>query len=1167
MSRIHILTLLTTLLGNIAHADQTLHTFERVQLTDTYYSEGANFGDLNGDGVADIVYGPYWFAGPDYAKKHEIYEPVAQPTEQYADNFFSWVYDFNADGFNDILVVGFPGTPGYVYENPGNKRHGEHWPRHEIADWVSNESPQFKDLVGDARPELACSRDGFYGYLTPDWEQPFSPWTFHRTSRQVAHKRFGHGLGIGDVNGDTRQDILASNGWFEQPANLNGDPMWKFHPVEFAEAAADLFAYDVDGDGDNDVITSLSAHNYGLAWYEQTRVDGTIAFRKHLIMGRETTDNKYGVLFTEPHSVNLADIDGDGLKDICTGKTYYSHHKQSPMWGAGAVVYWFQLQRDENGVEWIPRKADGEAGIGRQLVVGDINDDQLPDFVMGGMKGCHVLLHKKEDVDEQTYLRAQPQPVRKMMDGLEPLAAAKQMTTRPGFKVQLAAGEPQIHQPIAFTTDHKGRLWVAEAYTYPIRAPEGQGRDKIVILEDTDLDGTLDSRKVFAENLNLVSGLEVGFGGVWVGAAPYLLFIPDRNHDDKPDDAPQVLLDGFGYQDTHETLNAFIWGPDGWLYGCHGVFTHSRVGKPGTPDSDRTPMNAAVWRYHPTRHEFEVFCQGTSNPWGVDFNDHGHAFITACVIPHLYHVIQGARYQRQGGQHFNPHTYDDIKTIADHAHYVGRLQDSAWWGHEPKLTHTNSTAGGGHAHCGAMIYLGDNWPAAYRNSIYFNNVHGNRVNNDILTRNGASYVGSHGRDFLFANDHWFRGINLKYGPDGSVHLIDWYDRNACHRTNPEIWDRSNGRVYRVSYGDIKPIGVDLSKKKNVQLAKLHLHENEWYVRMARRLLQERAAAASDAGAVRPIADAHAELRATLNNNGDVTRRLRALWTLHATYGLENKDYVKLLSDSNEHVRSWAIQLHLERKRPDTDTLGQLVIMAKNDPSQLVRLYLASALQRLPIDDRWEIATGLIGHSEDANDHNLPLMIWYGIEPLVAADAKRAMALIEKSMIPIVNRYVIRRASSQPETISPVIALLSDPKSKNANMILDEVLQSFEGRVGIRMPATWRAAYEQLLKSEDTSIKQKADRVAVAFGDRRILPRMRNVLANKAEPIAQRREALSVLIDANDREAGPAMLVALEEPSLRSDAIKALAAHQGLDIPKKLLSMYAQFHSSRTPRCN
>ncbi|MCA9218388.1 MAG: hypothetical protein KDB27_35205, partial [Planctomycetales bacterium] len=763
--------------GHARCDEHKIDVFERQNLTHTYYSEGVNFGDLNNDGHQDAVYGPYWFAGPDFSQKHEIYKPVPQPTEGYADHFFCWTYDFNGDERQDIFVVGFPGTPAFVYENPGNENHDKHWPKHQVFDWVSNESPQWTDLVGNERPELVCTRDGFFGYVTPNWDKPFEPWTFHRISDQVAAKRFGHALGVGDVNSDNRNDIIMQSGWYEQPKTLGG--LWTFHAYEFSQAGgADMFAYDVDGDGDNDVITSLAAHAFGLAWFEQIEENGEPTFRRHIIMGEKASENKYGVVFSELHSVALADVDGDGLKDICTGKTYYSHHKQAPMWDAGAVVYWFKLVRTSDGVDWIPFKADDEAGIGRQLIVGDVNGDAIPDMISGGMKGCHVLLHSKKDVDHQSWLEAQPQPRKQIQAGLEPADAAKQMTVPPGFNVQLAAGEPMVHQPIAFTTDHRGRLWVAEAYNYPIRAPEGQGKDKIVILEDTDKDGTLDSRKEFITGLNLVSGLEVGFGGVWVGAAPYFMFIPDKDGDDVPDGEPQILLDGFGYQDTHETLNAFIWGPDGWLYGCHGVFTHSRVGKPGTSDADRVPMNAAVWRYHPTRHEFDIFARGTSNPWGVDFDDNGQAFLTACVIPHLWHVVQGARYQRQGGQHFNPYLYDDIKTIADHSHYTGNIRDSAWWGHEPELSDSVSIAGGGHAHCGAMIYLGDNWPAKYRNSIYFNNIHGNRVNNDILERNGSGYVGHHSNDFLMANDKWYRGINLKYGPDGTVHLIDWYDKNA-----------------------------------------------------------------------------------------------------------------------------------------------------------------------------------------------------------------------------------------------------------------------------------------------------------------------------------------------------------------------------------------------------
>src|SRR5207248_1335682 len=219
--------------------------------------------------------------------------------------------------------------------------------------------------------------------------------------------------------------------------------------------------------------------------------------------------------------------------------------------------------------------------------------------------------------------------------GLSPDQAAKEMTLPPGFKATLFAGEPDVKQPIAFAIDDRGRVWVAEAYTYPVRAPEGQGKDRILVFEDTNGDGKFDRRTVFMEGLNLVSGLEVGFGGVWVGAAPYLMYIPIIDGDSpKPGGPPKILLDGWDYQrDTHETLNTFTWGPDGWLYGCHGVFTHSRVGKLGTPEGQRVPINAGIWRYHPTRHVFEVFAHGTSNPWGLDFDEHGQAFCEACVIP------------------------------------------------------------------------------------------------------------------------------------------------------------------------------------------------------------------------------------------------------------------------------------------------------------------------------------------------------------------------------------------------------------------------------------------------------------------------------------------------------------------------------------------------------
>lgn len=575
--------------------------------------------------------------------------------------------------------------------------------------------------------------------------------------------------------------------------------------------------------------------------------------------------------------------------------------------------------------------------------------------------------------------------------GLSGEDAVRAMDVPEGFSVTLAASEPDIVRPIAFTMDHRGRLWVAEAHTYPERAPEGEGEDRILIFEDTTGDGKLDSRKIFIEGLNLVSGMELGHGGVWVGAAPKLLFIPIDENGEKPAGPPEVLLDGWGYEDTHETLNSFRWGPDGWLYGTHGIFTHSNVGKPGTPEELRQKLNAGVWRYHPVRHEFEVYAHGTSNPWGIDFNDYGHPFITACVIPHLFHVIQGGRYHRQAGQHFNPYTYDDIKTHADHVHWVGDNGPHAG-------NFRSGEAGGGHAHAGAMFYLGAKHWQQDRNTLLMNNIHGYRVNADIIEREGSGYTASHGKDFLMTNDSWSQWLDYRYGPGGSVFAIDWYDKNQCHSPNEDVHDKTLGRIYKISHEQDEFIQIDLSQKSSQELVEYQLHTNDWYVRHARLILQQRG----------PDAQVHQALKKILHENPDITRKLRALWALHVTEGLTDRELINLLDHSSEYIRGWAVQLLAEDKEVPGRGIKKFTQMAKDDASSLVRLYLSSVLQRIEPAERWDILEGLHAHAEDADDHNLPLMIWYGMEPLVEQDLDRALELAMNTALPKILPYTIKR---------------------------------------------------------------------------------------------------------------------------------------------------------------
>ncbi len=733
--------------------------------------------------------------------------------------------------------------------------------------------------------------------------------------------------------------------------------------------------------------------------------------------------------------------------------------------------------------------------------------------------------------------------------------AASVMKVPDGFSVKVFAAEPDVKQPIAMTLDDRGRVWIAEAYEYPIRAPGNKGRDRILIFEDTDGDGHFDNRKVFAEGLNLVSGLEVGFGGVWVGAAPYLMFIPDRNGDDVPDAEPEILLDGWGWQDTHETLNTFSWGPDGWLYGCHGVFTYSRVGKPGTPDNERVPLNAAIWRYHPTRHKFEVFSEGTSNPWGVDFNDWGQAISTACVIPHLWHNIQGGRYQRQAGEHENRYTYDDIKTIADHLHYLGNNPHA---GNE-----RSDQAGGGHAHAGAMIYLGGAWPEKYRNQIFMNNIHGQRINMDILEPRGSGYVGSHGPDFLLTQDKASQMLNFRYGPDGQVYVIDWYDMQACHDPHADAHDRTNGRIYKIIYGDTnaKSPAVDLAKSSDLELAELTLNKNDWYVRHARRILQERAAAGKiDEAAL-------ARLREIATSNPDETRRLRALWALHVTGNLSNELIAAKLKDENPYVRGWAIQLALDRDGANAQQwLAPFAEMAANDPSPVVRLYLASALERLPFDDRWPILTGLASHAEDNGDHNLPLMYWYAAEPLGEADPQRALAfgLACGKTIPRIRDFMLRRIASvdSPAALAALVDGLAKSSDADEQLaILDGIRQALRGQRQVAPPASWPAAYAHVMTCRNEQVKTAATGLGVTFGDRHAMEAFRKLVVSPNANSAARRAALESLLGAKYAKLPPVLQTLVNDPMLRDLALSGLAQYDDPQTPAILLAKYSQFSPS------
>jgi putative membrane-bound dehydrogenase-like protein len=727
--------------------------------------------------------------------------------------------------------------------------------------------------------------------------------------------------------------------------------------------------------------------------------------------------------------------------------------------------------------------------------------------------------------------------------GLGPEDAARAMTVPPGFRVTLFAGEPDVVQPIAMAIDDRGRLWVAEAYSYPRRVPDDQARDRILIFEDTDGDGRFNTRKVFAERLNLVSGLALGFGGVWVGAAPHLLFIPDKDGDDHPDGPPQVLLDGWGQHDTHETLNTFTWGPDGWLYGCHGVFTHSMVGKPGTPRARRTPINAGIWRYHPTHHVFDVFAHGTSNPWGIDFDERGQMIITACVIPHLYHIAQGGRYERQAGPHFNPYTYDDIKTIADHRHYLGFNPHGG--------NGRSDAAGGGHAHAGAMIYLGNSWPAEYRGSLFMNNIHGARLNRDVLKPNGSGFVGSHAPDFLLANDSWSQIVHLEYGPDGGIFMIDWYDKNQCHHNDVDVHDRTNGRIFKISYGDAGQPSHDVAKLSDQELVRMQAAGDEWHARHARRILQERGPS-----------EKVVEMLQTLAREGDhrPAVQLRNLWTLHAVGGLDDVAAVaEKLASSEAIIRAWSIQLATEKGMPNDTILDRFAEMARNDPSSIVRVYLASAAQRLPAERRWDIVAGLVGHAEDVSDPNLPLMNWYAVEPLATVDARRAARMASSSPIPLIREFMARRIGAIGTTESLAILVGEVGRAGDSGLrtsLLAGIEDGLRGRRQVAMPEEWPGVFSRLAADADPQVRSRAMALALRFGDPKARAALRSILANAAAGVESRREALAALLKVKEASLPEQLHRLILDPSLGGEALRGLSAYDDPATPGILLKAYS-----------
>lgn len=754
---------------------------------------------------------------------------------------------------------------------------------------------------------------------------------------------------------------------------------------------------------------------------------------------------------------------------------------------------------------------------------------------------------------------------------LDPQEAAAGFRLPEGFRADVFAAEPQVQNPVAMTWDGRGRMWLAEYYTYadrPLRF-DLTLRDRVLILADRDGDGRADERRVFCDNVQQLTSIEVGLGGLWLIALPRLLFIPDRNGDDVPDAPPEVVLDGFetSTENYHNCANGLRFGPDGWLYGRCGASSPGWIGAPDAPREKRVPIYGGLWRYHPARKTFETICHGSTNPWGHDWDEHGELFFTNTVTGHLFHVLSGAHYTRSATISPNRRVYEPIDTHADHYHWDrGRGTSYREVAHD--------ALGGGHAHCGALVYLADQWPADYRGKLMTLNLHGRRINVERLEREASSLVARHEPDMAYAADPWFRGIDLTYGPDGSVYVIDWSDVGECHEHDGV--HRRSGRVFRIAYGEPKQIPLpNLPSLSAGELVRLHSHASEWFVRQARWEMANRAARGADLSA------AIADLRATLDQtDGDLVQRLRALWTLYTLDALDGPAIERLLADGDEHVRRWAVRLMVDhwpldtvfsqvRASPTIDVkqTERLVELARNEQQGLIRLVLASALQRLPLDQRPALAAALLAHAEDASDHNLPTLVFYGLAPLVENHADLLVALAAEGQFPLTREWIARALAEDPAKNAEPIARLLTAISPASDSVKADVLRGLAaglaGRRRADPPQTWAAFIASTEHSAD-AVQELVRNLNVVFGDGRALEEVRRVALDGDEPIIVRRSALETLIEARPDDLRSVCERLLRVRFLNTTALKGLTLLDDPEIGQALARNYRSFHPTERP---
>jgi putative heme-binding domain-containing protein len=731
-------------------------------------------------------------------------------------------------------------------------------------------------------------------------------------------------------------------------------------------------------------------------------------------------------------------------------------------------------------------------------------------------------------------------------EALPPEEAAAHLTTPADLEIEQVLAEPHVAQPVFMTFDERGRMWVVQYLQYPFPAglkilsedkflratydkvPPApphhfRGNDKITIHEDTDGDGRYDKHKTFVDGLNIVSSVAPARGGLWVLNPPYLLFYPDRNHDDVPDGDPEVHLSGFGMEDTHSVVNSLQMGPDGWLYAAQGSTVSGDVVRPGIDGKPgKKPVHSLgqlIWRYHPESHRYEIFAEGGGNAFGLEIDSKGRIFSGHNGgDTRGFHYVQGGYYQKGFAKHgplSNPYTF---------GYFAAMKHDKV-----PRFTHCT------------IIYEGGALPGTYTNKLMGVHPLMSHVVISQVDRDGSTFKTKDVGHAIDSTDQWFRPVDIKTGPDGAVYVADMYEGQIAHLLHHEgKIDRSNGRIYRIkAKGAATPKQTDLGQLKSSELIALLGNANKWQRREAIRLLGDR-----------HEADLAPQLRTLLAKSNGQTA-LEALWAINAVGGLDDATAQSALKHADPYVRIWAVRLLGDRHEISTTLAADLAALAARETQVDVRSQLACTARRLPAAQALPIVKNLVRHDEDAQDIHLPLLVWWVIEAKADTDRPAVLALLQDSSLwdePLVREHLLHRlmrryamAGTRKDLQTCAALLKLSPSDDHSKLLLRGFEEAYQGRAMTNLPDELVEAMARLGgQSLVFGLRQgKPEAVAKAL----------KIIADPKADAGERLQYVQILGEARQPQATDVLARVAVDSSDDGLKMAALGALQGYDSPQ------------------